>query len=178
MNKTVLIVSIILVISVIINVVIGVLYIQQPTQEEPTFSTSDFEAIKNERDSLKEQVSDLISERDAAIAESTNLNAEVLQLRSSRLLTNLGAFDNRDNSLQPFMHVYGVVWNVGTISAFNSKIHVVGKQGDVVAVDTYIDLTTIPGYEPNEFASFKEIDEAVYYTGPALTEKSITIEYD
>ena len=97
---------------------------------------------------------------------------------SQGLLTNLGASDNRVNSLEPFIHVYGVVWNVGTISAFNCKIHVIGKQGDVVAVDTYIDLQTIPGYEPDEFASFKEIDEQVYYTGPALTEKSITIEYD
>ena len=178
MNKSFVLVAIILAISVVINILLGVMYIQPLNLDDETFSLSDIEALKNERDALKVQVSELVSERDAAIAEVTELNADVLQLSSGQLLTNLGSSDNRENSLQPFIHVYGVVWNVGTISAFNCKIHVVGKQGDVVAVDTYIDLQTIPGYEPDAFASFKEIDERVYYTGSALTEKTLTVEYD
>jgi len=146
--------------------------------DDNTGLLTEIEALETERDSLKKQSSTLVLERDNALADVTLLGAEVNQLRSGRLMTNLGSFDNRDNDLQPFIHVYGVVWNVGTEPAVNCRIHVAGKQGDVIAVDTYIELQTINGYEPYQYTSFKEIDERIYYYGTHLTEKTVTIEYD
>ena len=208
LNKTLVIVSVILAVSVVANIVLAVMYYdtQQKLNSERIGSYAsivDLEADKTEalatvkeltdkneallsekaaliteRDSLKNKVSSLVVERDNALANATVLGAEVAQLRSGRLMTNLGSYDNRDNELQPFIHIYGVVWNVGTEPAVNCKIHVVGKQGDVIAVDTYIDLQTINGYDSYPYTSFKEIDERVYYYGSALTEKIVTIEYD
>lgn len=208
MNKIIVIVSTILVVSVVTNILFCAMYfdtqrvltaerigshaaiveLQNEKNEalasvqELTDTTngllSEITALETERDSLKNQLSSLVTERDNALADVTVLDAEVAQLRSGKLMTNLGSFDNRDNNLQPFIHVYGVVWNVGTEAALNCRIHVVGKQGDVIAVDTYIELQTINGYDPYQYTSFKEIDERVYYHGSALTEKTVTIEYD
>ena len=206
LNKLLAIVSVILAISFIANIVLSVMYfdtqhilaserigshaslVQMRTERDEALATIDklndtnkallgeITALESERDSLKNQINSLVTERDNALADATILSSDVQQLRSGRLMTNLGSFDNRDNELQPFIHVYGVVWNVGTEPAENCRIHVVAKQGDVIAVDTYVELQTINGYDPYPYTSFKEIDEKIYYYGIPLTEKTVTIE--
>jgi len=208
LNKIILAISIILAVSVVANVLLGVMYfdtqhllnserigshasiVELRTERDEALAevdelidnnkalSIDITVLESERDSLKNQISSLVTERDNALAEATMLSAEVEQLRSGKLMTNLGSFDNRDNEISPYLHIYGVVWNVGTETAVNCKIHVVGKQGDVIAIDTYIELQNINGYEPYPYISFKEIDERIYYYGIALTEKTVTIEYD
>ena len=202
----VVVLSVILAVSVVANVLLYVMYsdteralfservgshasiVQLETERNEALATvkelqdenakllTELSAVEAERDSLKSQTSSLITERDTALADVTVLEAEVEQLRSGKLMTNLGSSDNRDNEDQPFLHIYGVVWNVGTEAAVNWRIHVVAKQGDVVAIDGYINLNTINGYEPYQYTSFKEIDERVYYWGTALTEINVTIE--
>lgn len=136
------------------------------------------DVLQNERDALKGQVYDLTHERDDALSLVEDLNGEVQQLRAGNVMSKLGMYDNRDNPQQPYIHVYGFVWNVGTQSVYNCKIQVSGKQGDVVAVNTYIDVETLSGYEINPHTSIEEIDEKVYYTGTPLTDMKVTIEYD
>lgn len=196
MNKTLAIVLVFLAASYVANVVLIVTYFNSQNvltseriQKNEAFTTIEeltginqglmngIDALETERDSLKYQISSLVSERDEALANLNTLSAEVGTLRSGKLMTNLGSFDNRDNELLPYLHVYGVVWNVGTESVVNCRIHVVGKQDLIVAVDTYIYLPPIDGYDPYPYTSFKEIDEKVYYYGIALTENTVTIEY-
>lgn len=135
-------------------------------------------ALLTERDTLKGEVYSLNNQKDDAVSCVEDLNGEIEQLRAGRVMSKLGLYDNRDNAMQPYIHVYGFVWNVGTEAVFDCKIHVVGKQGDVVAVDTYIELGTLTGYVINPQTSIEEIDERVYYTGSKLTDTRVTIEYD
>ncbi len=135
-------------------------------------------ALTTERNDLKTQVYTLTVARDAALGDIYDLQAEIQQLRVGRLMSDLGSYDNRDNSLQPYIHVYGIIWNVGTYPASNCKLPVTAKQGDVEAVDTYINVGTLSGYETNPHTSLKEIDQRVYYTGTALTDRQIVLEYD
>jgi len=72
----------------------------------------------------------------------------------------------------PYLRIYGEVWNVGTDTAYNCKLHVVAYQGAVIAIDTYIELGTIYGEDK------KSIDSNVYYSGSALTSWTITPGWD
>jgi len=70
------------------------------------------------------------------------------------------------------LHVYGYVCNVGTNTAYSSKIHVVAYQsGGVKAIDTYISLGTIYG------ESWTSVDSSVYYSGSELTGWTLTLEW-
>jgi DNA gyrase/topoisomerase IV subunit A len=70
------------------------------------------------------------------------------------------------------LHVYGYVCNVGTNTAYSSKIHVVAYQsGGVVAIDTYITLGTING------ESWTSKDSSIYYSGSELVSWTLTLEW-
>jgi len=71
----------------------------------------------------------------------------------------------------PYLHVYGEVWNVGSDTAYNCRLHVILYQGSVVAEDTYVNLGTISGENK------KSVDANIYYNGDALTSWSITPEW-
>ncbi len=59
---------------------------------------------------------------------------------------DLKANDNRPLLGKPYLHVYGYICNIGKYSALNSTVHVVAFQsGEIVAIDTYIDLGSIDG---------------------------------
>lgn len=100
------------------------------------YSDSEYNTIKDERDSLK----------------------------APKLSTlSLHYADDRPWLGTPHLHVYGEVWNVGTDTAYNCKLHVMAYQGSVKAIDTYVHLGTISG------ENRKSVDENVYYSGEALT---------
>jgi len=130
--------------------------------------------------SLQNQVSNLnsqINSLNAQIADLqnqiANLQNQINSLKAPKLISvDLKAEDNRPWFQTPYLHVYGYVCNVGTNTAFNSKIHVVAYQsGGVVAINTYINLGTIYG------ESWRRVDANIYYSGDALTSWTLTLEW-
>lgn len=100
------------------------------------------------------------------------LQNEIDSLKAANLVTRLGATDEKPWLSTDYLHVTGSVINVGTNAAYNCKLHVILYQGQTVAKDTYINLGTIVG------EGYVDVDEKVYYEGSALTNWSITPEWD
>ena len=96
----------------------------------------------SETDSLKLQVASGSSEIEA-------LNAARLKLSDPD--NPVGGVQYGSPSLgwlneDPYLYVHGVVFNVGTYPAHNSRIHVVVTSSDNInLLDDYIELGTIPG---------------------------------
>lgn len=102
-------------------------------------------------------------------AEYEALTSEYYELKAPKLsLLSLYSKDERPMIGTPHLHIYGEVWNVGTDTAYDCKLHVVAYQGDVKAIDTEILLGTI--YGENK----KAVDSNIYYSGDPLTMWSIT----
>jgi hypothetical protein len=106
-------------------------------------------------------------------AQITDLENQIDSLKAPKLITvHLMSDDNRPWLGTPCLHVYGYVCNVGTNTAYNSKIHVVAYQsGSVVAIDTYIILGTRSG------ESWTSVDASPTYGGGALTGWTLTLEW-
>ena len=123
--------------------------------------------------SLQNQISNLNSQINSLNAQITNLQNQINSLKAPKLIkVDLRAEDNRPWLQTPYLHVYGYVCNVGTNTAYNSKIHVIAYQsGGVVAIDTYITLGSISG------ESWTSVDTNVYYSGSALTGWTLTLEW-
>ena len=123
--------------------------------------------------SLQNQISNLNSQINSLNAQITNLQNQINSLKAPKLIkVDLRAEDNRPWLQTPYLHVYGYVCNVGTNTAYNSKIHVIAYQsGGVVAIDTYITLGSISG------ESWTRVDTNVYYSGSALTGWTLTLEW-
>jgi TolA-binding protein len=121
---------------------------------------------KNEIDNLYIQI---INQQDTI----TNLQNQINSLKAPKLImVDLKSEDNRPWLGTPYLHVYGYICNVGTNTAYNSKIHVVAYQsGGVVAIDTYITLGTIYG------ESWKSVDSNIYYSGSELVAWHLTLEW-
>jgi hypothetical protein len=115
------------------------------------YTDLEYDTLKSERDALK-------SENEA--------------LKAPKLVTVHLMGDDERSSEQYYFHVYGYVCNVGTNTAYNSKIHVIAYQsGGVVAISTYIDLGTIDG------ESWTNVDSNIYYAGTALVNVTVTLEW-
>jgi hypothetical protein len=80
--------------------------------------------------------------------------------------------DERPILQTPYLHVSGEVWNVGTNTATNCKLHIVLYQGAVVAEDTYINLGTIIGRD------YTSVDSQIFYQGSELTNWTLSPEWD
>jgi hypothetical protein len=106
-------------------------------------------------------------------ATITNLQNQINTLEAPKLIkVHLMSDDNRPWLGTPYLHVYGYVCNVGTNTAYSSKIHVVAYQsGGVVAIDTYITLGTIYG------ESWTSVDSNIYYSGSELVSWTLTLEW-
>jgi len=108
------------------------------------YSDSEYNALKNERDALK----------------------------APRLSTlSVSAIDERPIGGTPRLHIVGEVWNLGNDTAHNCRLKVVAYQDSVVAIDTYVSLGTITGY--NKFP----VDSTISYSGSALTSVDISPEW-
>jgi hypothetical protein len=89
---------------------------------------------------------------------------QTLALKVPKLsVLSLYSGDVRPWSGTPYLHVYGEIWNVGSDTAYNCRLHVILYQGSVVAKDTYVDIGTIFGENKNS------VDAKIYYDGDALT---------
>ena len=132
-------------------------------------------ALQKEVDDLNGQVANLQEEK-------TNIQNQLLsrlnQTQVPRLVTRLGTKDVRSSpylnhpwSGQIRFYISGEVWNVGRISANNSKLHVTLYQGSVIANDTFIGLGTIAA------GSYVDVNANVPYQGEPLTKWTVTTEY-
>jgi len=129
---------------------------------------------------LQGQISDLNSQISSLNAQITSLQNQITYLQNQidtlkapkLIKVHLMSDDNRPWLGTPYLHVYGYVCNVGTYTAYSSKIHVVAYQsGGVVAIDTYITLGTIYG------ESWTSVDSNIYYSGSALVSWTLTLEW-
>jgi chaperonin cofactor prefoldin len=122
---------------------------------------------------LQDQISGLNSQISSLNAQITDLQNQIDTLKAPKLIkVNLRADDNRPFLGTPYLHVYGYICNVGTNTAYSSKIHVVAYQsGGVVAIDTYIILGTIYG------ESWTSVDSSVYYSGSGLVSWTLTLNW-
>ncbi len=68
--------------------------------------------------------------------------------------------------------ISGTVWNVGTLTATNCRLHVVLYQGSSIAKDTYISLITINS------ESYKNVFEQISYTCSQITNWELIPEWD
>ena len=66
----------------------------------------------------------------------------------------------------------GTVWNVGSETATNCRLHVILYQGSTIAKDTYISLITINS------ESYRSVDEKIFYAGTEITDWEIIPEMD
>ncbi|MEM2915070.1 MAG: hypothetical protein QXH91_06710 [Candidatus Bathyarchaeia archaeon] len=140
--------------------------LQQQIQQLETWLNDNRTYYENEINSLTIQI---INQQ----ATITNLQNQIDALKAPKLIkVNLRADDNRPWLGTPYLHVYGYICNVGTNTAYSSKIHVVAYQsGGVVAIDTYITLGTIYG------ESWTSVDSNIYYSGSELVSWTLTLEW-
>jgi uncharacterized phage infection (PIP) family protein YhgE len=136
--------------------------------------------LQNQISSLNSQVANLQNQISSLNSQITDLNNQIVSLQSQvatlqapkLIRVNLKSDDNRPFLGTPYLHVYGEVCNVGTNTAYNSKIHVVAYQsGGVVAMDTYIIIGTISG------ESWTSVNGSPTYSGGALTNWTLTLEW-
>jgi hypothetical protein len=127
-------------------------------------------------DALREQADKLYALKSNLESETAELKNQINQLnqKAPKLVTRLGASDLRFNYTGQEIRWYisGEVWNVGISVARNCKLHVTLYQGTIVAKDTYIELGNI------DVGMYANVSSNVYYTGNALTDWTVTPEYE
>ena len=132
-----------------------------------------------ERDTLKQQVNDLTNERgdlrreiDALNTQITSLQRIIEDLEAPKLVTALAVVDQRPLFQTPYFEITGTVWNVGSETATNCRLHIILYQGSTIAEDTYISLSTINS------ESYRNVDEKIFYAGTEITDWEIIPEMD
>jgi hypothetical protein len=135
---------------------------------------------------LQKQVNELESQvanlQDEKVNLQNQLHSRLNQTQTPMLVTRLGTDDVRGPRYvnHPWgrirFYVSGEVWNVGSVAANNSKLHVILYQfilyqGNTKANDTYVELGKI------EAGSFVDVAANINYEGDALTSWTITPEY-
>ena len=141
-----------------------------------SYSNLEYEALWLNYTTYVETHSYNTTQYDALINETEALNDEIDSLKAAKLiLINLEREDTRPWQQIPYVHFTGYVCNVGTNAALNCKIHVIAYQdttaGVAVAFTTDIPLGNINGESSVNF------DKTEYYSGSAITDYSITLEW-
>jgi len=131
-----------------------------------TYYNSQIDSKNSQINSLNTQITNLQN-------QITDLQNQINSLRAPKLIeVHLMSDDTRPLLGTPYLHVYGYVCNVGTNTAYNSKIHVVAYQkGLVEAINKDIILGSIGG------ESWTSVDTNVYYSGSALIGWTLTLEW-
>lgn len=131
--------------------------------------------LQNQTDSLQSENSKLEDEN----AAKQNLIDQIRLRGAPKIVTRLGATDVRSTPAagHPWSGVIrffisGEVWNLGTGSARDCRLHVRLYQGDIVANDTYVEIGTINA------GTCVDVAANIYYTGEALTDWVIIPEYN
>jgi hypothetical protein len=102
------------------------------------------------------------------------LETENTALKAPKLLTiNLLSTDVRSNPTLPYLHIVGVVSNVGTNPAKNCRLLVVANRGVTKVIDT--SLTLGSGTIAGEY--YVNVDTNVMYSGSALDSWTVDVEW-
>jgi len=138
-----------------------------------SYTNGEYQSLQNQITSLQNQVNDLTSQIQSKNAQITSLQSQIANLQAPNLIkVNLKSDDNHPIFGAEYLHVYGEMCNVGSNTAYNCKLHVVGYQsGGVIAFDTYIVSGAISGY------SWTSVDGSITYNGGALTTWTITLQW-
>ena len=165
-----------------------VLLVSLATNSYLYFSLSN--SINNNND-LHSQIGDLVGQRFSLqeqirslqdiIAGLQNENADLKNLLDLRnipnLVTSLGV---RDVHLPPHinpttnyrLYIEGTVFNIGSETAYNCRLHVTLYRGESIVVDTNVGLGTIAG------GASVQVSKNISYSGDALTNWTIIPEFD
>lgn len=128
--------------------------------------------LQSQIDSLNTNYQDYASTHSHSNSEYDALEEERDALKAPKLkIESLFVDDVRPWWGDKYLHVYGEIWNVGTDTAYDCRLHVMAYQGSVLAIDTYIWLGTING------ENRKNVDSKIYYLGSALTKWYIFSEW-
>jgi hypothetical protein len=130
--------------------------------------------LKNQTDKRKKENANIYDEN-AVIQNKIN---QIKQTGAPKIITRLGATDVRSTPAagHPWsgvirFYISGEVWNMGTGSASNCRLHITLYQGEIVANDTYVEIGTIKA------GSYVDVAANIFYIGEALTNWLIIPEY-
>jgi regulator of replication initiation timing len=150
-------------------------------QSEKTNLETQVTNLENQTAYLQNQTDSLQSENSKLQDENAAVQNQIDQVRLSgapRIVTRLGATDVRSTPAEghPWsgvirFYISGEVWNIGTGSARDCRLHVMLYQGETVANDTYVELGTINA------GTYVDVAEDIYYFGETLTNWTIIPEY-
>ncbi len=143
---------------------------------------TDFEAqivnLENQAADLSNQANSFQNENAALQSENAAIQNQISQIGTPKIVTRLGATDVRSTPAagHPWsgvirFYISGEVWNLGTGTAKDCRLHVTLYQGNTVANDTYVELGTINA------GSYTDVAANIYYTGEALTNWTIIPQY-
>ena len=138
--------------------------------------------LENQTANLLNQTDSLQIENSRIQDENTAAQNQIEQIQLTgepKIVTRLGTTDVRSTPAagHPWSGVIrfytaGEVWNLGTGSARDCRLHITLFQGDTVANDTYIELGTIKA------GTYVNVATNIYYTGEALTNWTIIPHYN
>jgi hypothetical protein len=123
---------------------------------------------------LTSQIGKLNTQVSGLSSNNSILKVENTALRTPKLLTiNLLSTDVRSTPGSPYLHIVGVVSNVGTDSAKNCKLYVLAYHGVTKVIDTYVTLGS--GTIAGEY--YVNVDTSVLYSGSALETWSVDTQW-
>ena len=165
-------------------------------QNQLAILNNQIDSLQNETTNLKTQIANLEKQTENLLNQKDNLQIENSRIQDEKIaiqnqieqiqltgepkiVTRLGTTDVRSTPAagHPWSGVIrfytaGEVWNLGTGSARDCRLHITLFQGDTVANDTYIELGTIKA------GTYVNVATNIYYTGEALTNWTIIPQYN
>jgi hypothetical protein len=137
-------------------------------------------ALEDQIVDLQNQTESHKSENARSRDENAGIQKQINRIKQDgfpKIVTRLGATDVRSSPAagHPWsgvirFYISGEVWNMGTDSARDCRLHVTLYQGKIVANDTYVEMRTIKA------GTYVDVAANIYYTGEALTDWTILPE--
>jgi hypothetical protein len=136
-------------------------------------ANTDYESLKREYDSYVASHSSTSNDYERVVSELSSANSQITSLKAAKVV-NVGMTVTANDPVfgDSYLRVSGYVCNVGSNTASNVKLHVVGSRNAVLVIDTYISIGTISG------ESWKQLSTTdLPHAGGALTSWTITPEW-
>jgi uncharacterized protein (UPF0333 family) len=128
--------------------------------------------LKSQNNQLETNNTNLQNQISSLNTQISSLKAQIETLKAAKLITiGLSVTDNRPLLQTPYVQISGYICNVGSYAAVNVSMHVVIYQGNVVAKDTYIEISSLSG------EGSTNINSQVFYAGSAITNYNTALEY-
>ena len=145
-------------------------------------------SLETQLTTIEDQVIALQNQKDSLESENVQIHDENVKIQNQinqtkqegypKIVTRLGATDVRSSPAagHPWsgvirLYISGEVWNMGTGSARDCRLHVTLYQGEIVANDTYVEMGTINA------GTWVDVAANIRYFGEALTNWTIVPQY-